>query len=215
MYDTIRLAVALRMSRAVLRLTQAELATKLGVTKTVIARNEKPDMAMRADTLMRLVYVMDDHDIQVDVFSTLDRVGLYVWREDLSSTSIRVARAVLNLSQQEFADLIGVKKATVTRGERPGASVTADVHGLLIERMRQEGVTIDWSPMTQELAVTVHPQALQRQVPPGKGNSLPGEHDNELVPTPLHEKLRDGSLPRYRTQKRETEPETPSTPDKT
>lgn len=214
MYDTTRLAIALRMSRAVTRMTQQELAKALAVSKTVIARNEKPDMAMRADTLMRLIYVMHEHGIQIDVFSTLNKVGLYVWGDDLSAISVRVARAALNLNQQDFADLIGVKKATITRGERPGSSVTADVHGLLIERMRQEGVTIDWSPMTQELTVTVHPLALQRQEALRKGESLPGEPDDELVHTPLHEKLRDDTQPRYRTEKRETEPEPPASSDK-
>ncbi|WNK21220.1 hypothetical protein P1P91_05975 [Halomonas piscis] len=215
MYDTTRLAIALRMSRAVTRMTQQELAKELAVSKTVIARNEKPDMAMRADTLMRLVYVMNANGIQVDVFSTLDQVELYVWGEDLSSISMRVARAALNLNQQEFADLIGVPKVRVTRGERPGSSVRADVHGLLREKMRQEGVTIEWSPTTQELAVTVHPQALQRQEALRKGESLPGEPDEDLVPTPLHEKLSNDALPRYRTEKRNTGLKPPSSPDKT
>lgn len=215
MYDTTRLAVALRLTRAASRLTQKELAKELAVSKTVIARNEKPDMAMRADTLMRLVYVMGQHNIHIDVFSTLDAVLMTLTGEDLSSATMRTARASLHLNQQDFADLLGVGKSIVTRGERPGSMMPADINVKMREIMRKKGVRVDWSPMHQILHVNVHREALAQLDARRQGKSLPGEHDYELTPTELHEKLSGAVTLRYRAEKRDNGAEDAPESDKT
>ena len=175
MYETTRLAIALRMARAVSRMTQRELAEALDVTKTVIARNEKPDMAMRADTLVRLVYVMREQGIEIDVFSTLDSVTLYANGPKLDAAAMRAARAALNLDQQAFADRIGLTKPIVTRGERPNSTMRADTMVTLNSAMHHMGIKIDWVPMEENLTVIVHRQAVEGIDALHQGKAIPGE----------------------------------------
>ncbi|MCD6009917.1 helix-turn-helix domain-containing protein [Halomonas sp. IOP_31] len=202
MYETTRLAIALRMARAACQLTQQELASALGVTKTVIARNEKPDMAMRADTLVRLIYVMREQGVEIDVFSTLDSVRLYTTGEHLDATAMRVARAALNLNQQAFADTLGLTKPIVTRGERPTSIMRSDVMVTMRHELNQRGIQIDWIPIVQDLTVTVHPRAVEAIDALQQGDALPGEPNEELVPTTLAEKLRGETTASHRVEKR-------------
>lgn len=207
MYETTRLAIALRMARAVSQMTQRELAAALGVTKTVIARNEKPDMAMRADTLVRLIYVMRERGIEIDVFSTLDSVRLYTVGPKLDAAAMRAARAALSLNQQDFAERIGLTKPIVTRGERPNSTMRADTMVTLHSVMHQMGIKIDWVPMVEDLTVTVHRQAVEAIDARHQGRAIPGEPTHELVPTDLMEKLSGKVVGSHRVEKRTKDPE--------
>lgn len=202
MYETTRLAIALRMARAVSQMTQRELAAALGVTKTVIARNEKPDMAMRADTLVRLVYVMREHHIEIDVFSTLDSVRLYTTGPKLDAAAMRAARAALSLNQQDFADAIGLTKPIVTRGERPNSTMRADTLVTLMNAMYQRGIKIDLVSTVEDLTVTVHRQGVEAIEAQHQGMALPGEPEQELVPTSLAEKLSGSATGSHRVERR-------------
>lgn len=202
MYETTRLAIALRMARAVAQMTQPELAETLGVTKTVIARNEKPDMAMRADTLVRLVYVMREREIEIDVFSTLDSVRLYTVGANLDAAAMRAARAALNLNQQDFADRIGLTKPIVTRGERPNSTMSSNTVLTLMNSMDRLGIKIDLMPVVSDLTVTVHRQAVEAIEALHQGNALPGEPEGELVPTSLAEKLSNRGIGNHRVERR-------------
>ena len=202
MYETTRLAIALRMARAVSQMTQRELAEALGVTKTVIARNEKPDMAMRADTLVRLVYVMRERNIEIDVFSTLDSVRLYIVGSKLDAAAMRAVRAALNLTQQDFAERIGLTKPIVTRGERPSGNMRADTMATLHNVMHCMGIKIDWVPMVEDLTVVVHRQAVEAIDALHLGEAIPGEPTHELIPTDLMEKLSGKATGSHRVEKR-------------
>jgi len=202
MYETTRLAIALRMTRAVSQMTQRELASALGVTKTVIARNEKPDMAMRADTLVRLIYVMREHNIEIDVFSTLDSVMLYTTGPKLDAAAMRAARAALSLNQQDFADEIGLTKPIITRGERPSSTMRSDTLVTLVNAMYQRGIKLDWSPMTQELTVIVHRQGVEAIEAQHQSMGLPGEPEEELLPTSLADKLSGKAIGNHRVERR-------------
>ena len=50
-----RFALAMRMGRAALGMSQQEFADALGVAKSTVARNETLEMAMRADTLTAMM----------------------------------------------------------------------------------------------------------------------------------------------------------------
>lgn len=191
MLETLRLAIALRMARATSQLTQSEMAAELGVTTTVIARNEKPDMAMRADTLVRLVYVMRQREIGVDVFSSLDSVRLSVVGENLGAAAMRAARAAMSLNQQDFADLVGLTKPVVTRGERPGSSMRSDTMTLLVSEMGKIGIRIELTSLLGELTVTVQRQALEAIEAIHQSRTLPGEPEKELKPIDIAEKIRE------------------------
>ena len=199
MYETTRLAIALRMARAVTQMTQKEMADALGVTKTVIARNEKPDMAMRADTLVRLVYVMNEQGVTVDVFSTLDTVRLYIVGDKLEAAAMRATRAALNLSQQDFADRMGLTKAVVARGERPSSTMSANTLMSMSNTLYSMGIKVDWVSLVKDMTVIVHRHAVEAI---DQGIVLPGDPEGELVPIGLPEKLRGEAVGNHRVQKR-------------
>lgn len=205
MYETTRLAIALRMSRAVMNVTQKRLSEELGVSKTVIARNEKPDMAMRADTLVRLIYVMRQNGIEIDVFSTLDSVRISLHGDYLSAISMRAARAALNLNQQDFADLIGLTKPEVTRSERPENMMRGDIILTLKEKMRRMGVKVDWVPMFDNLTVTVYEELVEAQDQMRQGRDVPGEPTHELRPLELYERLSEKEMPTHHVEERKKE----------
>ncbi len=189
MYETTRLAIALRMARAACQWTQQEMADRLGVTKSVITRNEKPDMAMRADTLVRLVYVMREEKIEIDVFSTLDCVRLYAVGEMLDAMAMRVARAALNISQQAFADQVGLTKPIVTRGERPDHKMQEPRFRTMADSLKNQGIRIDYVPIVSDLTVTIQRHAVELIEAASGGSTLPGEPMQELVPTSFADRL--------------------------
>lgn len=189
MYETTRLAIAMRMARAACQWTQQEMADRLGVTKSVITRNEKPDMAMRADTLVRLIYVMRQENIELDVFSTLDCVRLYAEGEALDAMAMRVARAAQNISQQKFADQVGLTKPLVTRGERPDQKMQVRTFQAMTDSLRSQGIKIDYVPIISDLTVIIQRPAVEFVEAASGGSVLPGEPNRELIPTALAKKL--------------------------
>lgn len=189
MYETTRLAIALRMARAACQWTQQEMADRLGVTKSVITRNEKPDMAMRADTLVRLVYVMREEKVEIDVFSTLDCVRLYAEGEMLDAMAMRVARAALNISQQSFADQVGLTKPLVTRGERPDHKMQEPRFFTMADSLRNQGIKIDYVPIVSDLTVTIQRHAVELIEARSGSSALPGEPTQELIPTSFADKI--------------------------
>lgn len=144
MYETMRLAIGLRMARAACQWTQQELADMMGVTKNVIARNEKSDMTMRADTLVKLIYTLNKRGVVLDIFSTQDNISLNMVGSDLDAAAMRIARAVLIINQQEMADYLGLTKAIITRGERPKACMTTDTWNTFKTKMEELGILIEW-----------------------------------------------------------------------
>jgi len=202
MYDNVRLSAAMRMARAACLLTQQELADEIGVSKSVIARNEKMEMAMRADTWIRLEHAMRHREIELDLVSQADGIRLYMRGKDLDIVAMRVARAALNITQQDLADILGVSKNVVTRGERPGSIMRSDTLGKLLDKAYWLGIKLDWTPMTQDLTVRIRQYGVEKIEALHRGEPLPDEPEDELVETPLHEKLSGETPKAYKTQKR-------------
>ena len=160
MYESTRLAVALRMGRAALGVNQQAFADLIGVSKTVVTRNERPDMAMRADTLVRLMYVMRQGRIDLDIFSTLDSVVFYTDQGNFQAIALRVTRAALGHSQQELGDLVGVSKSVIARGEREDGDLKSSVMTGITQAAFEAGIKIGYPSITRELIVEVYPQAI-------------------------------------------------------
>ena len=73
-----RFALAMRMGRAALGMSQQEFADALGVAKSTVARNETLEMAMRADTLTAMMRVFRDRGIDVDLLGDTDSLTIKV-----------------------------------------------------------------------------------------------------------------------------------------
>lgn len=78
-----RLSLVMRMGRAALGVTQQELADELGVAKSTVARNETLEMAMRADTLVRLLRLLESKGITTNVFDEKDSLVINISKEGL------------------------------------------------------------------------------------------------------------------------------------
>lgn len=81
--EQVRFAVAMRMGRTALGLSQSEFAELLGVAKSTIARTETMEMTMRADTLMTMLRVLREHGVELDLMSDEQRVFIEVHPEGL------------------------------------------------------------------------------------------------------------------------------------
>lgn len=201
MYETTRLAIAMRMARAARQWSQQEMADRLAVSKNVITRNEKPDMAMRADTLVKLIYLMREISIDLDVFNTSDSVRFYAEGNDLDAMAMRVSRAALNLSQQAFADKVGLTKPLVTRGEQPDRTMQSRTFLTMSDSLYSHGITIEHVPMVRDLTVTVHPQAVQWIEGESKDTPLSDEPNLELAIASSPEKNRNKANKNYTADK--------------
>jgi transcriptional regulator with XRE-family HTH domain len=67
--ENIKIAVALRMSRAALGISQLELAEILGVSKITLARVETLESPLRADVYMKAINVLRELGVAVDVMT--------------------------------------------------------------------------------------------------------------------------------------------------
>jgi transcriptional regulator with XRE-family HTH domain len=84
-----RFALAMRMGRAALSMSQQEFADALGVAKSTVARNETLEMAMRADTLTAMMRVFRDRGIDVDLLGGTDSLTITVTAKGLAALEKR------------------------------------------------------------------------------------------------------------------------------
>lgn len=84
-----RFALAMRMGRAALSMSQQEFADALGVAKSTVARNETLEMAMRADTLTAMMRVFRDRGIDVDLLGATDSLTITVTATGLAALEER------------------------------------------------------------------------------------------------------------------------------
>lgn len=78
-----RFALAMRMGRAALGMSQQEFADALGVAKSTVARNETLEMAMRADTLTAMMRLFRERGIDVDLLGATDSLTITVTAQGL------------------------------------------------------------------------------------------------------------------------------------
>lgn len=182
MYETTRLAIAMRMSRAALNLTQADYAETLGISKSNVMRNEKLAVAVRGDTLIRMVHLLGKRGMGIDVFSVMDEVTITYQGERPEAAAMRMARAALNLTQEAFAQTIDVTKPMVTRGERTEGSMRSETLTKLIQGMHALGIEIDLASPPDGVTVKIGRPALERIEEREQGSKLPGEPKWQYVP---------------------------------
>jgi len=196
MYENTRLAVALRMGRAATGMKQQEFSDLIGVTKAMVARNEKQDLAMRAEMLVRMIFVMTKRRVQLDVFSTLDSVVFYTDRGNFQAIAVRVTRGALGLNQQEFGDWVGVSKSMIARGERDGGDLKSSAMTKISQAAFEIGIKIGYPSIVKDLTVEVGPKAIAMLAARQGGNSGEIELPEDLVPLTMQDivdrKHRDG-----------------------
>jgi len=78
MDEKVRLALAMRIARAALGMSQQEFADMLGIAKSTIARNETLEMTMRADTLAAMIRACRERGVELDVLGETASLGLRV-----------------------------------------------------------------------------------------------------------------------------------------
>jgi transcriptional regulator with XRE-family HTH domain len=203
MYETTRLAIAMRMSRAALNLTQADYADALGITKSNVMRNEKLSVAVRGDTLIRMVHVLDKRGVSIDVFTEMDEVKIIYRGIRPDAAAMRMCRAALSLTQEEFAEAIGVTKPVVTRGERILGNMRGETLTKLIQEMHLQGIEIDLASPPEGVTVTIKRAALEHIEESEQGSELPGEPNWQYVPYTEEEREWNKTAERIERESRE------------
>lgn len=84
-----RFALAMRMGRAALGMSQQEFADALGVAKSTVARNETLEMAMRADTLTAMLRLFAEKGVEVDLLGATDSLTIKIGPDALRSLEDR------------------------------------------------------------------------------------------------------------------------------
>ncbi|MGM0984679.1 MAG: helix-turn-helix domain-containing protein [Pseudomonadota bacterium] len=203
MYETTRLAIAMRMSRAALNLTQADYAQLLGISKSNVMRNEKLAVAVRGDTLVRMVHLLGKRGVGIDVFSVMDEVTMSYQGDRPEAAAMRMARAALSLTQEAFALEIGVTKPMVTRGERSDGAMRGETLTKLIQAMHPQGIEINLASPLEGVTIKITRPALERIEENEQGSELPGEPRWELKPYTREEREWDEIVERGQREKKE------------
>jgi len=89
MEEKMRFALAMRMGRAALGMSQQEFADALGVAKSTVARNETLEMAMRADTLTAMLRLFAEKGVEVDLLGATDSLTIKIGPDALESLEKR------------------------------------------------------------------------------------------------------------------------------
>lgn len=87
--DNLKIAVALRAARTALGWNQQEMADLTNVSKSTIARIETLEMAVKADYLTRVLRLLRNLDVTVDLLET-DRVNFSVGLKGLAEAKSRL-----------------------------------------------------------------------------------------------------------------------------
>jgi len=172
----------MRMCRAALNLTQERFANDLGITQSTVMRNEKLDVAVRGDTLVRMLHIMAKRGVDIDVVSKLDEVVIHCHSKHPEAAAMRMTRAALELTQAGFAEVIGVTKPIVTRGERDHGGMSVETLRKLEKAMHVIGILIDQITVEDGVRVTITREALERIEDSEQGSQLEGEPQREIVP---------------------------------
>lgn len=90
--EKVRFAMAMRIARVAMGMSQQEFADALGVAKSTVARNETLEMAMRADTLTAMLRVMREHGIEMDVLGSPTELSVKITQEALSEAASRLGK---------------------------------------------------------------------------------------------------------------------------
>lgn len=123
LFDVLRIATGLRMARAAVGWSQVELAEKLGIAKTTLARAETVEGGLRAEQLSHILRLYRSLGVEVDFFSgeevtlKMDRNGLNLALQRLQDDSLR--RADRKKSGLSFTASIKTDQLTMAKGMDP------------------------------------------------------------------------------------------------
>lgn len=90
--DAFKMAVVLRMARVAVGWSQVELAEKIGIAKTTLARFETLEGGLRADQLTQLLRLYREMGVEVD-FLSAERVSVHVDEAGLRAAFERIQDA--------------------------------------------------------------------------------------------------------------------------
>lgn len=90
--EKVRFALAMRIARVAMGMSQQEFADVLGVAKSTVARNETLEMAMRADTLTAMLRAMREHGIEMDVLGSPSSLTVKVNEDALARAAERLVK---------------------------------------------------------------------------------------------------------------------------
>ena len=90
--EKVRFALAMRIARVAMGMSQQEFADALGVAKSTVARNETLEMAMRADTLTAMLRVMRENGIEMDLLGSPTSLSVKVDQEALDKVAARLVK---------------------------------------------------------------------------------------------------------------------------
>jgi transcriptional regulator with XRE-family HTH domain len=75
--ESIKIGVALRVSRAALGINQTELAALIGISKVTLARVETLESSLKSDALMKAIKVFRECGLELDTMSS-DGINLNI-----------------------------------------------------------------------------------------------------------------------------------------
>lgn len=93
--DAFKIAIALRMARAAVGWSQVELADRIGIAKTTLARFETLEGGLRADQLTQLLRLYKSVGVELDFLGPervsvhISEVGLQLALERFLDTGLR------------------------------------------------------------------------------------------------------------------------------
>jgi|TARA_R100001039_G_C1850986_1_gene111338 transcriptional regulator with XRE-family HTH domain len=90
--EKVRFALAMRIARVAMGMSQQEFADALGVAKSTVARNETLEMAMRADTLTAMLRVMRENGIEMDLLGSPTSLSVKIDQEALDKVAARLVK---------------------------------------------------------------------------------------------------------------------------
>lgn len=90
--EKVRFALAMRIARVSLGMSQQEFADELGVAKSTVARNETLEMAMRADTLTSMLRVMREYGVDMDVLGDPTSLSVKLNQDALNKAAARIGK---------------------------------------------------------------------------------------------------------------------------
>lgn len=116
-FDTVKIAAALRMARAAVGWSQVELAQRLGIAKTTLARAETMDGRLRAEQLTQLMRLYRSMGVDVDFFC-LDDLQVKVRKKGLKYSLDRLQDKDLRRSDRK-KDVVTTSKKRVSKSSKP------------------------------------------------------------------------------------------------
>lgn len=90
--EKVRFALAMRIARVAMGMSQQEFADALGVAKSTVARNETMEMAMRADTLTAMLRVMRENGIEMDLLGSPTSLSVKIEQDALEKVAERMVK---------------------------------------------------------------------------------------------------------------------------